>query len=53
MGIRRYRHLHLDVFTDQRVGENQLAVFPEAAGLSVDTMQRDCLCSRSHVVYRL
>ena len=39
MGIRRYRYLHLDVFTDRRFGGNQLAVFPEAAGLSANTMQ--------------
>ena len=40
MGISRYRYLHYDVFTDRRFGGNQLAVFPEAAGLSAQTMQQ-------------
>jgi trans-2,3-dihydro-3-hydroxyanthranilate isomerase len=40
MGISRYRYLHYDVFTDRRFGGNQLAVFPEAAGLSTQTMQQ-------------
>jgi trans-2,3-dihydro-3-hydroxyanthranilate isomerase len=40
MGISRYRYLHYDVFTDRRFGGNQLAVFPEAAGLSSLTMQQ-------------
>ena len=40
MGISRYRYLHYDVFTDRRFGGNQLAVFPQAAGLPVDTMQQ-------------
>jgi trans-2,3-dihydro-3-hydroxyanthranilate isomerase len=40
MGISRYRYLHYDVFTDQRFGGNQLAVFPEAAGLSAAMMQQ-------------
>lgn len=40
MGISRYRYLHYDVFTDRRFEGNQLAVFPEAAGLSAQTMQR-------------
>src|SRR5688572_16777283 len=40
MGISRYRYLHYDVFTDRRFGGNQLAVFPEAAGLSATTMQQ-------------
>lgn len=40
MGISRYRYLHYDVFTDRRFGGNQLAVFPEAAGLSTHTMQQ-------------
>ena len=40
MGISRYRYLHYDVFTDRRFGGNQLAVFPEAAGLSSQTMQQ-------------
>src|SRR5215212_5938481 len=39
MAISRYRYLHLDVFTDRKFGGNQLAVFPEAAGLSSGTMQ--------------
>jgi trans-2,3-dihydro-3-hydroxyanthranilate isomerase len=40
MGISRYRYLQYDVFTDRRFGGNQLAVFPEAAGLSTETMQQ-------------
>ena len=40
MGISRYRYLHYDVFTDRRFGGNQLAVFPEAEGLSAQTMQQ-------------
>jgi trans-2,3-dihydro-3-hydroxyanthranilate isomerase len=40
MGISRYRYLHYDVFTDRRFGGNQLAVFPDAAGLSAQTMQQ-------------
>jgi trans-2,3-dihydro-3-hydroxyanthranilate isomerase len=40
MGISRYRYLHYDVFTDRRFGGNQLAVFPEAVGLSTPTMQQ-------------
>jgi trans-2,3-dihydro-3-hydroxyanthranilate isomerase len=40
MGISRYRYLHYDVFTDRRFSGNQLAVFPEAAGLSAQTMQQ-------------
>ena len=40
MGISRYRYLHYDVFTDRRFGGNQLAVFPDAAGLSSSTMQQ-------------
>lgn len=40
MGISRYRYLHYDVFTDRRFGGNQLAVFPEAAGLSAAMMQQ-------------
>lgn len=39
MGISRYKYLHYDVFTDRRFGGNQLAVFPEAAGLRTQTMQ--------------
>jgi trans-2,3-dihydro-3-hydroxyanthranilate isomerase len=40
MGISRYRYLHFDVFTDRRFGGNQLAVFPEAQGLSSGMMQQ-------------
>ena len=40
MGISRYRYLHYDVFTDRRFGGNQLAVFPDATGLSAQTMQQ-------------
>jgi trans-2,3-dihydro-3-hydroxyanthranilate isomerase len=40
MGISRYRYLHYDVFTDRRFGGNQLAVFPDAGGLSAQTMQQ-------------
>ena len=40
MGISRFRYLHYDVFTDRRFGGNQLAVFPEAAGLAPQTMQQ-------------
>src|SRR5437870_3937254 len=39
MGLRHYRYRHLDVFTDTRFGGNQLAVFPDASGLSSETMQ--------------
>ena len=40
MGISRYRYLHYDVFTARRFEGNQLAVFPDAAGLSAVVMQR-------------
>lgn len=40
MGISRYRYVHYDVFTDRRFGGNQLAVFPEAAGLTPGIMQQ-------------
>ena len=40
MGISRYRYLHYDVFTERRFGGNQLAVFPDAAGLSAAVMQQ-------------
>jgi len=40
MSVSRYRYLHYDVFTDRRFGGNQLAVFPEAAGLPARTMQQ-------------
>jgi trans-2,3-dihydro-3-hydroxyanthranilate isomerase len=33
------RYLHYDVFTDRRFEGNQLAVFPDAAGLAPDLMQ--------------
>jgi trans-2,3-dihydro-3-hydroxyanthranilate isomerase len=36
---RRYRYLHLDVFTNEKFGGNQLAVFPDAQGLTTETMQ--------------
>jgi trans-2,3-dihydro-3-hydroxyanthranilate isomerase len=36
----RYRFLTCDVFTDTRFGGNQLAVLPEASGLSDRQMQR-------------
>ena len=38
--MRRYRYLHYDVFTDRVFEGNQLAVFPEAAGLSTGEMQQ-------------
>jgi trans-2,3-dihydro-3-hydroxyanthranilate isomerase len=38
--MRTYRYLHLDVFTETPFEGNQLAVFPEPAGLSTDDMQR-------------
>ena len=37
--MRTYRYLHYDVFTDSAFEGNQLAVFPEPAGLSTDEMQ--------------
>src|SRR3954469_4099052 len=37
--MRTYRYLHYDVFTDLRFEGNQLAVFPEPAGLTTDEMQ--------------
>jgi trans-2,3-dihydro-3-hydroxyanthranilate isomerase len=36
----RYRYYTCDVFTERRFGGNPLAVLPEAAGLSVEQMQR-------------
>ena len=36
----RYRFLLCDVFTDRRFGGNQLAVLPEASGLSTEQMQQ-------------
>ena len=35
----RYRYLHLDVFTGEKFGGNQLAVFLDARGLAAETMQ--------------
>lgn len=35
----QYRYYTLDVFTETRFGGNQLAVLPEAAGLSTEQMQ--------------
>ena len=35
----RYRFITADVFTDRMFGGNQLAVFPDARGLTSDTMQ--------------
>ncbi len=37
--MRSYRYLHLDVFTDAPFEGNQLAVFPEPAGLTTEEMQ--------------
>lgn len=37
--MRSYRYLHYDVFTDQLFGGNQLAVFLDGRGLTVETMQ--------------
>ncbi len=37
--MRTYRYLHYDVFTDAPFEGNQLAVFPEPAGLSTEEMQ--------------
>lgn len=37
--MRNYRLIQVDVFTQTRFGGNQLAVVPEAAGLSDDEMQ--------------
>ena len=36
----RYRYFICDVFTDTRFGGNQLAVLPEAGGLSDPQMQQ-------------
>jgi trans-2,3-dihydro-3-hydroxyanthranilate isomerase len=38
--LARHRYLHWDVFTDHPFSGNQLAVFPNAAGLDRDVMQR-------------
>src|SRR5258708_530896 len=37
--MRTCRYLHYDVFTDTSLEGNQLAVFPEPAGLSTEEMQ--------------
>ncbi len=37
--MNEFRYIHLDVFTDQAFGGNQLAVFPQPAGLDTATMQ--------------
>jgi trans-2,3-dihydro-3-hydroxyanthranilate isomerase len=37
-GARRYKYLHADVFTDRAFEGNQLLVFLDPAGLSVDAM---------------
>jgi trans-2,3-dihydro-3-hydroxyanthranilate isomerase len=36
---KRYRYLHLDVFTSEKFGGNPLAVFTDARGLAAETMQ--------------
>jgi trans-2,3-dihydro-3-hydroxyanthranilate isomerase len=36
---RSYRYLHYDVFTDRALEGNQLAVFPDPAGLTTELMQ--------------
>lgn len=38
--MKKYRFYTCDVFTNQRFGGNQLAVFPEAEGLSTEQMQK-------------
>ena len=38
--MQTYRFLQMDVFTDQAFAGNPLAVFPEAAGLSDEVMQK-------------
>src|SRR5512146_419108 len=50
----RYRYLHLDVFTSEPFGGNQLAVFPEPAGLDAGVMQaitREMAYSESTFVF--
>ena len=37
--MRTYRYLHLDVFTSTPFEGNQLAAFPEPAGLDAEQMQ--------------
>src|SRR5688572_21436705 len=41
--VKSYRYLHLDVFTNEPLAGNQLAVFPEAGGLEAELMQRIAL----------
>jgi len=36
---RRYRYIHLDVFTDKKMAGNQLLVYVDPAGLDTQTMQ--------------
>jgi predicted PhzF superfamily epimerase YddE/YHI9 len=43
----RYRYHICDVFTDVRFGGNQLAVLPEAEGLSDRQMQKNAMASSS------
>lgn len=38
--MRKYRFIQLDVFTDQALNGNPLAVFPEADGITDDEMQK-------------
>lgn len=38
--VTSFRYLHYDVFTDNALEGNQLAVFPQPAGLTADVMQR-------------
>jgi len=38
--MRKYRYLTCDVFTTSRFGGNQLAVLPDAEGLTTESMQR-------------
>jgi trans-2,3-dihydro-3-hydroxyanthranilate isomerase len=52
--VNTYRYLHLDVFTDEVFGGNQLAVFPEPAGLDARVMQaitREMAYSESTFVF--
>lgn len=52
--MRNYNYIHLDVFTDHIFGGNQLAVFPDPAGLDAATMQaitREMAYSESTFVF--
>jgi trans-2,3-dihydro-3-hydroxyanthranilate isomerase len=54
MSTRTYRYLHLDVFTDTIFEGNQLAVFPEPAGLTdaeMQTIAREMNFSESTFVF--